>query len=334
MADLDFSKAVRLKPEELNFGKAEPLQQQGAKPEEPGFLKSAWDTAQGPMDILRGIGGAVQHPIDTLRNMGQQNADLMGKTAQNFREGRPIAGIRSAVNTGINAAVPGLGASSEDAGDDLEAGRYRQGLGKTAGVGVNAAEAALAPRGIPRAAEGAAEGVSNIPRAAKAVGAGLKAGGPDMARGAAMVAGGEGLSHVIPGSPLLLHMALDYPGVKTALQGVRSGATAGMENWRASLGDLVKPAEEPVTPFEPYQARKLPNMPKYGGPAEPTYGQGGSSSGASAPRPMPGAPGVRKYEFQHLGDKSLPRNQPAPPPMYNAQGQPIDPTTGLRIFKK
>ena len=308
MADLDFSKAVPLKPEELNFGKAVPLAKGGAsKEEEPGFLKSVWDTAQGPVDILRGIGGAVQHPIDTLRGIGQQNADLMGSAVDSAKQGRPLAAIRQGLNAGINAAVPGLGASSEDAGKDLEAGRYRQGLGKTVGVGVNAAEAALAPRAVPKMAEGAAEGVSSIPRAGRAVAAGIKAGAPDIATGGAMIAGGEGLSHLIPGNPMLLHMALDYPGFRTAVRGLRSGAAAGMENWRGSLGDLVKPPEPEVTPWEANRPKKLANMPKYGGPAEPTTSQSGSSGGGA--RPMPGAPGsalIRKEIVQqHLGDPKL-----------------------------
>lgn len=130
------------------------------KPQSPGFLKSFWNTAQGPRDMLQGLANFTAHPLQTLSGMGQQTIDLGSGAVDAFKQGKPLVGVRKAINTGINTVIPGLGASSEDAGESFDKGNYAEGFGKTAGVGVNAAVDALAPKAVPALARATAETIT------------------------------------------------------------------------------------------------------------------------------------------------------------------------------
>ena len=127
----------------------------------PGILPSLWNTAQGPRDILKSLAQFTRHPLDTLAGMVQQDVDLAKGAGAAFGRGDILGGIRRGANTLINAVMPGLGASSEDAGQAWEKpGNWREATGKTLGVGVNATEAALASKVVPALARGAAETIT------------------------------------------------------------------------------------------------------------------------------------------------------------------------------
>lgn len=126
-------------------------------PESGGFLGNLWsEVKSGPANLL-GVGNAITntvlHPIKTLESMGQQNIDMAKQTRNAFKEGNVGLGIRKAVNTGINAVVPGLGRSSEDAGEMFDRGDIAGGLGKTAGIGINTFLGAKTPQIMEGAAK-------------------------------------------------------------------------------------------------------------------------------------------------------------------------------------
>lgn len=136
-----------------------PKPQGGETPQSDGFLGELWNEVKsGPANLL-GVGNsitnAVLHPVKTLESMGQQNIDMAKQTRDAFRGGNIQLGIRKGINTGINAVIPGLGRSSEDAGEMFDRGDVSGGLGKTAGIGVNTFLGAKTPKIM--------EGVANAP---------------------------------------------------------------------------------------------------------------------------------------------------------------------------
>lgn len=142
-----------------NFDFDAPPSQEQAQPknEDPGFMSSLWNTVKsGPANLSatgNAINQAMLHPIDTLSGMGAQIEGTARKSKQAFQQGNPVKGVRDAVNTGINLVAPGLGTQSSEAGEDFDAGRYRTGLGKTAGIGINTAIGLKTPQIMEGAAK-------------------------------------------------------------------------------------------------------------------------------------------------------------------------------------
>lgn len=125
-------------------------------PESKGFLGSLWDEVKkGPANLL-GVGNsinqAVMHPIDTLEGMGKGISDMAGKTAESFKKGNYATAASQALNTGLNAVAPGLGSSSEEAGEKMRQGDIAGGLGQTAGIGINTALGIKTPQIVKGAA--------------------------------------------------------------------------------------------------------------------------------------------------------------------------------------
>ena len=144
--------------------------------DKPGFFSSAWDTIKhGPLNLVedyKGLNKAtneflqhpIQAPVNAIKAIGQSNANLGNKAIAAVKSGNPIEAVQAGTNALINSVVPGLGEQSQHAGERLQSGDIRGGLGETAGLGFNTAAMLESPnivRGI-RAAPSAMRGLTKI----------------------------------------------------------------------------------------------------------------------------------------------------------------------------
>lgn len=121
------------------------------KPKEKHWLDSAVDYGKelwaqiNPVTAAQGIGNAVMHPIDTAHQVLQNQADLAGKSAESFKNGDYVSGMRHA----LNYVIPLLGPQIDEAGDKTANGKVAAGLGQATGIGLNLAAPELAAKAAP-----------------------------------------------------------------------------------------------------------------------------------------------------------------------------------------
>lgn len=114
------------------------------------FLSNAGEMVN-PVNIAKGIYGAVRHPVTTAVAIGRSQADQFQKAKTAFNEGRYV----EAGGHGMASAIPVLGPVAAEAGEQIGAGDIAGGLGKAVGV--------LAPTMVPTAIRGARAAVRTIP---------------------------------------------------------------------------------------------------------------------------------------------------------------------------
>lgn len=112
------------------------------------FLSNAGEMLN-PVNIAKGVYGAVRHPIDTATAIGQSHVDQFSKARTALNEGR----MSEAFGHGLATITPVLGPVAAEAGEQIGSGDVAGGMGKAVGV--------LAPVGIPSA-------VRQVKRAASA----------------------------------------------------------------------------------------------------------------------------------------------------------------------
>lgn len=96
------------------------------------------------------------HPIDTLKGMGEAQADLGRRAGSEFKGGDYLG----AATHGVEYLLPGLGPTLAHAGDQLESGDTAGGIGTTLGAGTTIAA------GSPEARATAAKAVPPVVRTA------------------------------------------------------------------------------------------------------------------------------------------------------------------------
>ncbi len=137
---------------------------EGTPPESKGFLGELWDEVKsGPANLSQvghSINQAVTHPYQTAVSLGQPMMDTVHRAKEKWGKGDYVGAAADALNTGINAVVPGLGSSSSDAGEMFSRGDYAGGAGKTLGIGVNTALGVKAPQVVKGGANAVAETVT------------------------------------------------------------------------------------------------------------------------------------------------------------------------------
>ena len=188
-----------------------------SQPEPRGFWESFIGKPEDFTNTVRGLGHAIVHPLDTLRDMGNQTIDLFKGAGQEFGRGNITGGVRKGTNAIINTALPGVGAASEHAGQTFDTGNVAGGLGETAALGANTALALTSPR-VPRA-------VAEMKPIIRPAIAGVKAAAPGVGKGAAMIGTGEALAHV-PGMEWPARIGLGYPGARMIGRGLGEGFEA------------------------------------------------------------------------------------------------------------
>ena len=72
-------------------------------------------TKNNPIDMIKGLYGAVTDPIGTVKNIYGQQADLANKSYQSFRQGQPLVGVRQ----GLESLIPLLGPQAEEAASKM-----------------------------------------------------------------------------------------------------------------------------------------------------------------------------------------------------------------------
>jgi hypothetical protein len=188
--------------------------------------KNFWQTVN-PMGIAQGMAGAAEHPLDTVRGIGNRNAELFKKAEDAYKSGDYVGAISHGLNYLLNG-IPGVGSTLDDAGEQAKAGDVGGALGKTAGL-------AALMIGTPKIPEVAGNVADIAPRVGRAAAAGVKAAAPDVMAGGAQVAGGE-LIGKIPGMEWPSRFVFGWPGARQIARGLKAGISAGREAFSAAPG--------------------------------------------------------------------------------------------------
>ena len=241
--------------------------------DKPGFWSSLWEKAN-PASVVAGVAHSVAHPIDSLKSWQAQSQDLHDKAADALDagdyEGAAVHGINFLANV-----IPGLGKAMDDAATAKTPEEFRAKLGTAVGTAISLKEMEAAPAVVKAAVPAAVE---TIVSAAPKVSAAAKAGGKDIAVGAAKTAAGAALVKYGPSE-----MGDVLAGVPVIKSGVRQMAQ-GARNAYAALkqpADLETPpsVEEPSVP-NPFIASGRTQDPSAVATPTPTQG----------PSPSPDAP--------------------------------------------
>jgi hypothetical protein len=237
--------SIQVDPDQVQAIAVDPSEVQPALSEAQGsaierFAKGFWGNL---VSTGQGMVNAVEHPLDTVSNIGKAQDAVRLKGLDALKRGDYVEAARHA----LNYAIPVVGPTIDAQGDQAQSGDVAGALGGATALGVQgAAPGALEANAatiVPRAADAA----STLARVPKAALAGVKAGGPGVVGGAAMIAGGELMSRV-PGLEWPARIGLAYPGTRQIAGGLKSGARAAMEELRNPAPEAPSaPAGVPAT---------------------------------------------------------------------------------------
>jgi hypothetical protein len=167
LSEDDFNRVVGPRMEQA-LGEAE-----NSPPPLQGSATSRFFTNAGemlnPVALVKGVAGAVAHPIDTLSNIYDQAKAQAGQAIDLAKQGR----YTEAVGHAGAAAIPLLGPMAAQAGEQIASGDIAGGLGKSVGLVAPAATPAVlrvgarvlqaAPESAAAAAEaGAASRIADV----------------------------------------------------------------------------------------------------------------------------------------------------------------------------
>lgn len=93
------------------------------------FTKNAAEMLN-PIEIVKGLGQMVRHPLDTYESMVDQSANQFIKANEAYERG----GLSEAVGHGAAGVLPMIGPLAAEAGEQIGAGDVAGGLGKAAGI--------------------------------------------------------------------------------------------------------------------------------------------------------------------------------------------------------
>ncbi len=195
-------------------------------PEKPGYLSQVgtgiWNTVKGLAEVGSAAGGVATEPwnaIEHLRTLKRLLVDPQVDQAIQAAD-KWKAGDRSeAVGHALAAVIPGAGPAAANIGEKLGAGDV---TGAAADATVLGGAMAL-PHVAGPIARATAETAG---KAGTFTGAAVKGAAPGVAKGAAMIGGGELLAK-IPGMEWPARIGMQYPGTKQVVAGVKSGIAAG-----------------------------------------------------------------------------------------------------------
>lgn len=163
-----------------------------------------WDK-MNPAPLIHAIGAALpaeyggtgQHDVGPLVELGKAivNAHVneFKRAADEWKAGKPGAAATSAAY----GAIPVVGPQWDAAAEQIAKGDVAGGVGSMVGI---AAPFALGDPGVQSAIGKVAKGTAaNVSKTASMVGAGIKAGGPEIAAGTSLAATGAGISELAGG---------------------------------------------------------------------------------------------------------------------------------------
>lgn len=133
--------------------------------ESPSWLGSAVKFAEGvgsqinPVEIAKGIFGAITSPIQTVKGLTEAQIDQFKKGKDLYDQGR----YTEAVGHALAGALPLVGPAAANIGEDIGAGNVAHGLGAATGlVGTVLAPGAVKPAAEAVAGTGLAESAANM----------------------------------------------------------------------------------------------------------------------------------------------------------------------------
>lgn len=104
--------------------------------EKPSWLSSAIDFASGvgsqvnPIEMAKGIYGAVTSPIETVKGIGRSQLEQFQKGKELYDQGRYV----EAAGHALAGALPLVGPAAANIGEDIGAGNVAHGLGAATGL--------------------------------------------------------------------------------------------------------------------------------------------------------------------------------------------------------
>jgi len=227
----------------LSIVDSQPLPAQGSAIARAG--SAFWDGIGGPavVNVVKALGGDENAAKQTMSSVKSTLDGLAGEPARVWSElsesGKAIlAGHLADATYHLAGATPLVGAGAQRVAQDADQGDYATAAGHAAAL--------ILPFALGGAGnvDAVTDSVANI---AKTAVAGVKAGGPQVAKGAAMLVGGEALSHA--GGGFLPRIMLAYPGARAIWKGVQTGIEAGKAAMEAP--EVEAAAEIPPVPIAP-----------------------------------------------------------------------------------
>ncbi len=262
-------------------------------------LGAAWETVSGVGHLL------TTNPATTAKNAFAYTSDAIGRVKDAAGKG-DYQGAAIA----LLGSIPLAGPQAEQIVGEIHDGKYAEAIGHAAALRA-LAEAPEAIGKLPGAAANIANSASDVAAALKA---GAKAGGKDVAVGAAKTAAGAGI--ITYGPNAIADTVAGYPLVRAGgsqiVKGVQAGANAAKQAFvnakaAAARGDVAPrtpvwqgppPSPEPEpAPQGPLQRPALPSGRKPGGPAIDT-----ATGEIVPPSATQNEPQVTKIPAAHEGE--------------------------------
>ncbi len=203
--------------------------------EEPESAKSRFAsnaaTEANPVSLLAGLGDSILHPIKAIKGYLQQNQDLADKAEAAWKRGDRGQALKHFGDLALQV-IPGLGAKSSEAGEQIAGGDVAGGLGKSTGAALGVVEASA----LPKVMRGTAEAVHAVPGAVARAGEAMQSPTGQMVTGAAGVGAGA------------LASAAGHPGIGLELAaGGASRATRGYLAQKLRTAPEATPGKSPGT---------------------------------------------------------------------------------------
>lgn len=210
------------------------------------FMQEWWNQVN-PVEGIKGLAQATNHPLDTGGSMLDAQGQLAYKARDAFKRGDYVEGLRH----GLNYLLPIIGPQADRAGDLLDQGEYAKGAGATAGIATNVVAPELVkkvslPAGVANKATGVAKDLYQ---------SALK---PPVTAANAPQMVATGLENRIPvsaaGAEKLNNLVADLNQKITAEIAARPGVTINKFKVASRLGDTAKDMANQVNPSKDLKA--------------------------------------------------------------------------------
>ena len=142
-------------PQEPDFSTDNARDEQGrviVRDQERTWIDELVDVGRGwwqnvnPVNAIKATGGAIMHPVETVKAVGAAQGALAVKAEEAFKQGDYITGSRHL----LNYLLPLIGPALDESSDDIAEGRYAEGVGKALGLGTSVVVPSVIGR-IPKA---------------------------------------------------------------------------------------------------------------------------------------------------------------------------------------
>ncbi len=277
-----------------------------------GFFATLGDDLTGaPKKVMDFITG---HPIDDVKQAMRDSYAARQDHLQRADEALKNGDYKEYVDQKFFGSVPFLGPALGASAAEWQAGQK----GQAAAHALEILGPALADPAMEGLDSGpATAAIAKVKQAGSVVKAGIKAAAPDIGAGAAMIGAGEVASH-IPGMEWPARIALDYPGLRKVVGGLKKGVGAARE----AMGP---PAPEVPPGFNAAEGSTLnapAAAPRPAGYQPPVTG---ALPGTAPPAPPPSVNPLLDQIAQHNGFESFAAAPPEVKPFLENMARNAEP---------